>query len=539
MGETNEKGQLLVRPIELVEGFNELRANVTETTCVGKTAKITIDPKHRLTLITGDYNRGICDGRQENGAKLIGLASYVPITPMKCSCNYVNALANRHLKVMPPKVRNFDKSQTYLHSFISDIKSEYHQYQLGYTEVDWMAKWPRTKQKQIEISVGDDKLEPGKCKSFIKREVYVKEQLKKCRLIQGYFNMATQAHTGYRITCLQKAFAKVMDGSRSRNGIDVTFASGMTNLDFSAWMRKTNMRKCWFYERDGESWDSTMDKPHYATKWPIYDAIDEELGRFMRKCENTKCTIHTPSGKIKYKTKATTKSGHNDTSLGNSIINASIALEAMLEMNLQGRILVMGDDLLVAVYSDFDAERFAEIERELGINPEYNKFSDWRDVTFISARWYPTGRVEEYLFAPKVSSILDKLFWTVKPLTPAKEAEMREAICKCVNVIMPDFPIVKEFIQANRTGAIVSMVVDEFKYAYIFNKHQRANYGEVYRHLLDLYHLLPSELDSLLRLIKENAGRIGVLKHDTIDKLRQVDRADIATRPLFGVYQSL
>jgi hypothetical protein len=326
--------------------------------------------------------------------------------------------------------------------------------------------------------------------------------------------------------------AKVLNGSLVRQGIDITFASGMTNRDFEEWMTVTNSKKVWFYEQDGASWDSTMRKEHYDCKWPLYDRADPELGAFMRKCANTKGVIYTPTGRINYQTSYTTKSGHNDTSLGNSIINISIALEAMLKLKLTGRILVMGDDLLVAIHQNFDADEFAAVSRSLGITPEYRKFDSWEDVSFISARWYPTGLKNQYLFAPRLSSIFDKLFWTVKHIPEKQKPGIVAGICMGVKALMPNMPMVSEFIRANENDA-TPILPQDYKYRHIFTDSTEASYITLGIHLQQLYHLLPSEIEHVKRLFASNKGKVGVICDEVLDKMRSIDKADIVDRVLF------
>lgn len=62
----------------------------------------------------------------------------------------------------------------------------------------WLAKWPEGKQRAISMSIGNgEKLCPGIVTAMVKIECLVKVPGVP-RLIQYYFNLATQAHCGDR-----------------------------------------------------------------------------------------------------------------------------------------------------------------------------------------------------------------------------------------------------------------------------------------------------------------------------------------------------
>lgn len=529
VGEVNELGQLRPGTVELRRGFNTLITNITEVECVGKTLEYDIDPAH-----TFDENQPIqCDGRKEVGGRLIGLASYVPLVPGKCCCNAFNAIVKRHLNRRPPVTLGFQEAKEYYKCFKVLLKTTYDSKQ-AFWSTEWIDKWNTTRKNQLQTADLFDRDRPGEVESHLKRELYVKLLLKKCRMIQAYASLKTQVNCGPKIYSAQKAFAEVFDGSRAINGIDVTFASGMTNEDLSRWMFDTLQRtpNCSFYERDGANWDSTMGRTHHDLKYFIYSYFDRELTEYMRQCEVVRGTIKTPQHKFKYRANGTTKSGHNDTSLGNSIVNAGIAIVAMRKLNLTGRILVMGDDLLIAVNGEFDQHELASLESRLGITPEYNKFTSWQHVSFISGVWYPSNNQYGFVFAPRISSILDKLFWTVQPVRPKLEAGVKMGIIKCVQCFMQDFPIVSEFLKANVVSGVQAVEVETWKYKHIFTEGMRTSYRLLYSYFLSHYQLLPSEIDDCISLLSSCTGLVGILSHPTIDKIREVDRADVGQRPL-------
>lgn len=345
-----------------------------------------------------------------------------------------------------------------------------------------------------------------------------------------YSNLATQAAFAVEFTAIQKATCTLLDGKREfGEGIRVSFASGMNAIELGEWMDDV-YQECptpKFYERDGKNWDACMQKEHLALKQQFYKVAGPEFVEFVRQGFKVRGTGSTPGGTLSYTLDGTCKSGHNDTSVGNSIVNAAIAFEAMVRMRLRGRIMVAGDDLLVAVYSDFDEKVFASIESELGIIPEYAKFTSWSDVSFISGIWLPgkTG----FFFAPKPGRLLPRLFWTTKTVGRRKVRAWRHSVVSGLKPTCGGLPIVGEWLKKNDPGPCGHENTGKNYHIYkdqeaITDRHVLLQYFSA------RYRVGVEELENCEKYISQIPIEIGLVYHPVLERMSAVDNADVDKR---------
>lgn len=312
----------------------------------------------------------------------------------------------------------------------------------------WEGKWPVGKQRAIATSVRNDEVRPGLVKAMVKREIYHNVP-SRARLIQFYSNLATQALFGPQFYALQDVVAHEFRDRIIGHGIDVTIACGMNADDLGAWMDRVMERNPYgFYERDGKNWDSTMTQVHAEFKRSLYSIFDPELADFVAACETVKGGAAIKDCYYRYTMAFTVKSGHNDTTLGNSLINAAIVIEALISLTLRGSILVMGDDVLVAIYDSFDSERIVEIEKGFGIQPEARVrgggFKDPERVTFISGCWMYDGA---YRFCPIPGRLIARTWWTVNnPGSGAKLDAYRRAVSLGLLASCRNMPVIRVFL---------------------------------------------------------------------------------------------
>jgi len=402
-----------------------------ETVCLGYPDDLSqLDPAHRVPVQPLP-----CDRPGQLGATLLGLTFNPCWVVRSCRCNFVRALVLRHGVRRPPVRRTpFVPSR-----FLEDMRQAYIDAACVY-EGSWLSKWPASKARAILESIAVDPVSPDRLKSFIKREISHSFP-KRPRAIQGYLNLHTQALFGPQQTSFQKGLASLwtIDGYELYPGIFVTMASGVSALDLGRWMDLCEAYD-FFYERDGKNWDATMGLQHHALKWLVMDACDEELGAFVR--QGYRCRgVHKGQTLYRYELSGTVKSGHNDTTSGNTLVNAFICADALRRSNRQGRIIVAGDDLLAAVRGNpFPLE---ELEAEYGIKPEARWFSDPQDATFISGGWLWGGR---WVFAPLLGRLLARLFWSVKPPSKRRRDAHLYGIAAGLQPTVECLPVYRDFI---------------------------------------------------------------------------------------------
>ncbi len=466
---------------------------------------------------------GTCLGETSKGATLLGWSTGVSHVCRKCACNAHNALCNRHGIKQPPLTGSFDVALEAFLRVMPQVRSEFVLNLVGGFD-SWLARWSQAKQAEIIKSILTDPIAPNKVKSMVKIECY-HDIPKRARLIQYYHNKATQAMYGLEFVAAQKAFTTVFRDLYLDGGIDVTIASGMNAAALSEWMNtRVLLGAVKFRERDGKNWDSTMRPEHSAFKRRLFSELDHDFTEFVEACEDVKGFGLFREGVFRYKVNGTVKSGHNDTSLRNGIINAAIAYIAFRKLGVRASILVAGDDLLVAVYSDYDDGEADRIERELGIVPVARKFSSPADVSFISGVWYKNG--ESWQFTPKIGRLVKRLWWT----THAPGKKSREAYIRGVaRGLLPScggIPIIRQFLLKFDSGGRALMTdryweyrVNPVKWDPGITEHLADRYGLSQRAIVEcdeyLSHLPPTPL---------------IISHPVLDRIMEVDLADPADR---------
>lgn len=324
----------------------------------------------------------------------------------RCPCNVVNALVNRHL-VAYTTVTERVKGPAELVFQLLVASTPSSPCQDWVDPRSWLDRWQASKSRAL-LEAGATPLtawQLNRVKCFAKRETA--PRLRKVRGIQMYAHLGAQMLTGWRVTRLQKHLKSAWRRMRVGDST-VTFASGMNAEDLSEWARSVSVRALWFIELDGKNWDSTMNASLQEFKFRLFDELDPGLGELLRHGLNVRGTSR---GGLVYSSHATTKSGHNDTTLGNSVINALVALTALYLLGWAGEIIVAGDDLLVAVTRGPAAPTcapFAAIEQEFGIMPEGASFRSIQECTFISGMFLGP----QCLFCPKIGRLLTRINWT-------------------------------------------------------------------------------------------------------------------------------
>lgn len=438
---------------------------VTATVCLGQPSpqqRQQVDNKHEITF----DELGPCVRTDQKGAKLLGFSTGLAGVCRSCICNFQNALAVRH-GAAQPKIKTAWKAATLLAEDLSTVVGRHFALEDGKWFNDWILKWPQTKQALIAESFRQDEYLPDRVKSFIKREVSkIDDIITKARAIQGYANLHSQSRFGPLFYALQKAFTtvlkryKVPEHITGGRVIRLTAGSGMNPEDLGQFMSDCLMdyHDPYFYERDGKNWDATQQRAHHDLKRRFYSRALPRTGHvadFLRHIQSgfkVKGCARFKNGFVRYSLTGTVKSGHNDTTLGNTLVNLSIALEAAVRLGVDCDIIANGDDLLVIVEGDFDESDFAAKEAEYGIVPTFAKFHNYWQVEFCSNIFIPIGYRADHpealriLAIPKPGRILQRTFWTVNPPGKKKEKEYMHSVTTGLMRVLHAVPIVNTFL---------------------------------------------------------------------------------------------
>jgi len=465
------------------------------------------------------------DCKAGRGATLLGASFGVAFVCRGCGHNMDNAIAKRHCAPQPPYLARGGCYDPFIIATRAAIEMNF-MLEMSILAEEWILRWPLVKRLAINYSMFHDELLPGQCDAFIKREVSLKRPTK-ARGIQCYVNGITQAFMAPTICALQKAASKVMWFMASGYPeIDVTFGSGLNGPGFARWMTEAMARhqNCWFYERDGSNWDSTMNEQHHKLCMAIYSLAGPDVVTFLDACSVTVNTFHSQGSRIRWRVRFTRRSGHNDTSLSNSLVNAAILAESCYRCGLRASIIVNGDDALVAISGDFDSARLAAVESEHGIRPEFRKFHSPYDVSFVSGVWFP-GDVN-FMFAPKPGRLLVKLFWTVKDIPKKKRLEYVTSVARGLYPTCHSMPIIGEFLRVH----IVTSAEPKFKYN--FDSTEQLCSSGIYDHFAIRYGVAVADLLEVEQLIRDVGPSVSLIRHWVTDVIISHDTAGLDDRPL-------
>lgn len=523
----SEGGLLESRSVDIANlpyGSYKYASNVTDTICIGFGDETKIDPEHNLVF----SGHKMCDKKLSVGGTLLGTTSGFSHVCRKCTCNLHNALCNRHLAKRPKPTRSYVHAIPIFESLVPELTALY--LASDASRENWLKKWPECKRLRLLQSETMDILKPDRVDCMVKREGN-HSMPSKARAIQMYPNDLTKMLSGPACYALQKATCKLFQNKRVADGIRVTFASGMNSVALGDWMKKVlDTFACpVFYERDGKNWDSTMNRQNHDLKMLLYKAAGPEFCQAIEDSYRVRGHYRGDFGFIRYTVNGTTRSGHNDTTLGNSIINAAIAIETMVALGLKGSIIVAGDDLVVAIEGDFDEQAFNDYERSLGIIPESRKFTNWRDVSFISGIWY-LSEAETISFIPKPGRLLARLFWTTSPPSRRRYNDYMHSIVAGLRPACGSIPVISTFLEHHdRQGKIISVGKDFTLTSTTVTCSSEVVLEEFCRR----YGCDRDEIASLESAIRRSTGP-SLLVHPLIDKINEVDLADISDRRLTG-----
>lgn len=458
-----------------------------------------------------------------------------------CEHNFHNAICNRHGKKQPKQKKPLTVSTRWLQLLADALVPKFWEMRETYTRAFCYKMWPEVKRRGIDESNLNDRVEPGKVKSFVKREGAPKPATK-ARGIQGSKNLKTQSLFAHITKSIQKACAWAFRHNGLAHQIaksmgydySISFTSGWNPRDHGKWMKQVHKRygRPYFYERDGKNWDATMNMNHIGQRAHFYRRFDRRYGRFV--LDSAKVTgIGGPRGhQLKYKLCGTTKSGHNDTSLGNSITNAAIIFEAAARLGIKSMMVcVMGDDLIMATDEDFDLHALMEAESDLGIIPEAAKFKDVEYVTFISGCYVPIGG-GDFCFMPMPGRLLARLFWSTKNVGQKKIQEWRNSVCTGLIGVCGCLPLVGTLL-AMHSGKVNTNLLsrDQFyRYKLFSPLTVKVDQDIVDSWFLRRYGFTGNDVHELTTILRSHSHDFCVLTDPRFERMLYLDSLDPVDR---------
>lgn len=463
-----------------------------------------------------------CDREGQLGATLLGPAFAEAYVCRQCSCNAANALANRHLKEGPACKRVPERC-----GVLEFAIARTYRWLVGGARRRWRLKWTASKLAAIDKSRAKDPYRPSKVKLTVKREV-LHARPTKARGIMAYVNLRTQAEFGWAHACWQKALCAVVGGDDVRGwevwpGIRIAVASGWSAQRLGDWAGADRVGYGWVYERDGKNWDATMSLPLLEFKRQAMACADPALAASVEAGERVRGTHYGPDIKLRYRACGTVKSGHNDTTSGNSYINAMVCADACRRAGARADILVVGDDLVAFVDRRFALE---QLESEYGIQPEARWFRDITQASFISACWVEDGGV--YVFTPLPGRLLSRLWWTVSPPGRRHERAYRHGVAVGLLSTYAANPLLRAFLEPALEGGSWS----DDMYDERVRKRPGGRVADIdWRGALARrYGVSVGEIDRWCALLRSLGPQPRVCDRGPLERLFEVDLADIGVR---------
>lgn len=512
--------------LNLQSGRYLLRSNHVAPICLGFG-----DEKNLGDICNIHMGPKICDCsvRNQPGAVLLGPAFRLSYPCSRRICSVHNALVNRHGTRQPICTATFAYFHEFVGAYANLVEAAYHD-EPCLDEAIWMKKWTLSKQAEIVRQQQLRLPDFSRVKAFVKFEGGHRIP-KKARLIQGYADLRAQAYLGPRVCALQKACSKMFPAVVN-HGIRVVICSGFTVEEVGAWMEHVLNRfgdGVRFYERDGANWDSTMNAQLLECKLAMVQSFtkDEDLCTALRLGVDVKGKAAIRGGgSLSYTLNSTTKSGHNDTTIGNGLINAYISYSACRSLGLSAEIIVAGDDCLMGISGDFDEKALATEEARFGIVPEYAKIRHYACVSFVSGLWYP-GK-HGLFFGPRVGRLLARLNWTTKAVASNKRRIWQRSVAAGLQSAV-DIPVLRALI-ANMVSPGPLMEVGHK--AYKFSHAVEVDEASILLFVAQRYGISPADIFELECFIKTCGSDCQILKHPVADRIMEWDFADPAQRPI-------
>jgi len=351
-----------------------------------------------------------------------GLTYVVPEVDASNKVNEGLALANRHLqsievtvevqetwdivrKLAVPMVTRFIKrryEKNNLANWLETQKTDMAKHRLYSEYIEGSRIMPdHMNRKEHHISFFTKK-------ELLLRRVGHRHKQKAPRGIQGMMNPAANIFAGPFFQSVSKAlayeFLAVDINSEDRDWPIWGYTSGATNERIGQWMFDHSVEEGWWLAEDDFScFDSTQSVAALKVEHAVYDQLNPSNSAEATYLHQLKTVGY---GRFhSYSVRGTRKSGSQNTSVGNTILNFLIHYTAHLVYNeTQGveyrmHMIGLGDDNVAAVKGPADKAEvlrywkfIEEFITKSGLKPEMLVRDRTTDVTYCSSRFVPVSR---------------------------------------------------------------------------------------------------------------------------------------------------
>jgi hypothetical protein len=290
------------------------------------------------------------------------------------------ALCGRHVKMVNnDNLKLWHKATALLLDVVKDFNRDAPQYTIH----QWLQEQPPTKiatySKYLDdgVNLSFDGAKSHNRNFFIKDEVLVPPyegsiSNKYPRGIQGLACPTTNIALGPFMHTVSKSFS-------AQFGSKLSYSSGRNPVELGEWFNQRTLDGYTFYEDDFSEYDSTQGQGAHECEMAVYRLYDPpSCAVNALKAQRTTVGF---SKHFKYTCAFTRKSGDQNTSIGNTIVNfaahvgAMAAYTAKTNRDVDYMMLGLGDDNLLAVKNVGDdfCEFMDGYIRKLGLVPKFKK----------------------------------------------------------------------------------------------------------------------------------------------------------------------
>jgi len=391
----------------------------------------------------------------------------------------------------------------------------------------WNSRFPVARQKAQKKALDEFETCPdvGKVKAECVRKTFIKrEKLLKSspvgvedfdpRVIQGVGDLANVLLGPWMF-----AFGKHLARTWNMNNC-VTYASGMNAEDLGQWMTSVeNQGFTHFLETDYSRYDASISVEALTVEQAVYDRMG--VGKWAKLVLTQQLYVRgRTSHGHRYAVPGTRCSGDPNTSPGNSMLNAGALVWALEQLGITDyRVIVLGDDSVVALKQAVAADEFIALLARLGFVAQTKALRDADLVEFCSGRfWHSSdGRV----WGPKVGRTLAKIGFSVsrqdKPSTWFKGVLLGMVQdCKHVPVLSTYISHCLELLKGEKASA----APDAHKF-HVAQGHKPSI--DTYQQFYKVYDMTAGQLDTLKAEILRVTTLPCLLDNPLFTRLVEVD----------------